>query len=570
MMKRKRFVLFGAVLVGMAGMLGAGGPIQDQTQMPVYRLQKAAVDKGRSGEMFRKNMGAAGAMQETPNAVVHRSGQKVLEVDKRSGHVFMGDMEKLWNPKAAGANVPDHARARAVADRFMEENGLNPKGDGNANMVFSHFSETMSGEDAPGQVVKKLLDQQVNYAVKVKARVAGKDQEFPVVGGGGKAKVFVGEGEKVVGFSGGWRQTAGVEKMERIMGETAAVNEVKGRLKGTELKNVKAELAYYSAPAFEEQTVLAPVWVVNGEIQVGNESVPMRAQIVAATSYGPKFEQVPADKARNPGERPEPKGKDNEGSGSQGWLDRFVKPAFASPAAAGFECGASYIGVSGGLGGSAGNVKGFTDQCKAAGWGVPFSFGDANAWEKDWRVNDDSYIDNVDLVFYTGHASPSGWQLASPDDTQLSYTEVQNGGSDFYGNGDVEWIIIAACGPMQSTHFTTNTTNAFDRWRGIFDGLHIFLGYGAVTYDNTSEGRRFMELTRAGWGVIDAWFRTALEIQPATNTYAAPNGPNIKVTAMYAHNGDHCARNEKLWGMGTVCSDVTGSAQVRTFLWAGT
>jgi hypothetical protein len=228
-----------------------------------------------------------------------------------------------------------------------------------------------------------------------------------------------------------------------------------------------------------------------------------------------------------------------------------------------------WIGPSQGLGGSPGNKQGFVDHCRAAGWTVNFDWGESWAWENDWRSNDDYYVDGADLVFYTGHASPSGWVLNSPSDTFMHYTEV-GGTTDIWGNTDVEWIGIAACGPLQSTHFTTNTSNAFDRWRAAFDGLHILLGYGAVTYDNTSEGRRFMELTRSGWSVIDAWFRMAWEIQPSWNGYGAPNGPWIYVVAMYAHNGDHCARYERLWGMGQNCSDVVGSTQQRYMVWSGT
>ncbi len=112
--------------------------------------------------------------------------------------------------------------------------------------------------------------------------------------------------------------------------------------------------------------------------------------------------------------------------------------------------------------------------------------------------------------------------------------------------------------------------NAFDRWRGIFDGLHIFLGYGAVTYDNTTEGARVTELMRQGWTVIDAWFRTAWEIQPSTNNSNAPDGPTIWVTAMYAHMGSNDTRNDHIWGTGTTVADPVGSGQKRKLLWSGT
>jgi hypothetical protein len=309
---------------------------------------------------------------------------------------------------------------------------------------------------------------------------------------------------------------------------------------------------------------MAPVWVIHSQIQVGNELIPARSQIIAATQYGPRFPAV-RPSPRDPN-APLPR-RDDERPGQQGLLDWLIPSAHA---ATGFDCGAWWIGPSQGLSGSPGNAQGFIDQCRAAGWTPRFNWGESAAWESDWRRNDDYYVDNVDLVFYTGHASQNGWVLNAPDDTFLNYTEV-SGAADMWGNGDVEWIIIAACGPLQSTHFTSSTTNAFDRWRNSFDGLHVLMGYGAVTYDNTTEGRRFMELSRAGWNVIDAWFRTAWEVQPSSNGYGPPNGPTILVTAMYAHNGDHCARNDHLWGMGSTCADVpAGAGQQRYMMWQGT
>lgn len=36
------------------------------------------------------------------------------------------------------------------------------------------------------------------------------------------------------------------------------------------------------------------------------------------------------------------------------------------------------------------------------------------------------------------------------------------------------------------------------RWDGPFDGLHILLGYGAVTFDNSDEGRKLAQYAKGG------------------------------------------------------------------------
>jgi hypothetical protein len=473
------------------------------------------------------------------NTLTYKSGHKVFEVDRRSGFYFFGDMSQLWSPQA-NPELPSAEAARAVSDRFLKQNNLLPTADRSIEVAFLSTSATMGGSDTPGALDKRQLDQQIHS---------------------------IGDGGAIIGFNGGWRMTTGVASEEEIISQEQALSEVKKRAANAELRNLTATLAYYSAPAFERQEVLAPVWIVNGNVQVGEESYPLRTQIIAATKFGPVLPKSPAFKPREIKVQPNLKIEDERVPARQGLLDFIITPAYASP---GFDCGTSWIGASQGLGGSAGNRQGFIDGCRAAGWNVLWDWGDANAWESDFNANDDNWVDTADLVFYTGHASQNGWVLNTPSDTSLNYTEVA-GTPDLYGNQELEWLIIAACGPLQSSHFVSSTTNAFDRWRPIFDGMHVFMGYGAVTYDNTDEGRRFMELTRAGWNVIDAWFRTAQDIQPATNGESAPNGPTIFVVAMYAHNGDHCARNDHLWGMGTGCADVSaGSGQQRYMLWSGT
>ena len=38
--------------------------------------------------------------------------------------------------------------------------------------------------------------------------------------------------------------------------------------------------------------------------------------------------------------------------------------------------------------------------------------------------------------------------------------------------------------------------DVLERWDVAFDGMHILLGYGAVTFDNTDEGRKLAQHAR--------------------------------------------------------------------------
>ena len=44
--------------------------------------------------------------------------------------------------------------------------------------------------------------------------------------------------------------------------------------------------------------------------------------------------------------------------------------------------------------------------------------------------------------------------------------------------------------PLQDDVISAGGGDVLSRWDGAFDGLHTMLGYGAITFDNTDEGRK--------------------------------------------------------------------------------
>ncbi|MGD9850888.1 MAG: DUF6345 domain-containing protein [Nitrospirales bacterium] len=562
-------------------------PSEKQT-LPVFALAPGQADPAKGATLLAsllQNQLPQGTKPEDRGPVLlFRAGSKEVEIEKVSGGVFLRDTKQLWNPLLT-PRLPNRDQVKSIADRFLGENRLLPAGDNRLKVSFAGFSETGAGEDIPGKIDRHILDIQANYQVEVAVPgPKGQSMFLPVVGGGGEFKVAVGDGGAVIGHNGVWRPITGVASEEPVLPKSEAEAHFRKMMETGKMRVTKVSsfLAYFSAPAFERQTHLAPVWVVGGEALLGEEPIYFRNAIIAATKYGPIMPAIkPKNRAKD--ERPQPPSLDPDeaiGSQKRDWLDPLYRFAemfglAATPAwaAGGLEAGTSWIGPSQGLNGSPANAQGFVNGLAAAGWNINFNWGEANAFESDWRSNNASWVDAADIVFYTGHAGPNSWVLNQPQDTSLHFNEVGNSpGSpnDLYGNNDLEWMIIAACGPHQSSHFMGNVGNAFDRWRGIFDGLHVFLGYGAVTYDNTSEGGRVIQLARQGWTIIDAWFRTAWEIQPATNNSSAPNGPTIFVTAMYAYKGNHETRNDHLHGMGSTVSDPTNPGQKRYLMWSGT
>ena len=549
-------------------------PLAHAEQLPIFRVTPEPVTEARGAALLMAATGGRIKQDiqtlERDGTLVQTLGDKQLEIEGASGGVFMRDTARLWNTELE-PKLPSQEEARRIAERFIVGNQLLPGNDKYVVSDFNGYSETAISPDSGDPTEKRQLDVHVNYSVQLSVpREAGRADRLPIVGGGGDFKVAIGEGGEIIGYAGVWRPIMDVETMAEIIPQKQAEEQYVKSLGEMKVTKVASELAYYSAPSFEKQELLTPVWVMRGEGEVGGERIPLRIAFIAATEYGLVW-RAPEGMPREQAQRPNDWSLDgDEQVSNPSLLDWLVGPAHA---ASGFEGGASWIGPSQGLSGSPANAQGFVDGLAAAGWDINFNWGEWTAFESDWNSADDSWVDAADFVFYTGHANENGWVLNVPDDTFLNFSEV--GGwpgspNDHWGQNDLEWMIIAACGPHQSSHFVGSVGNAFDRWRGALDGMHVFMGYGAVTYDNTTEGARVVQLARAGWTVIDAWFRAAWEIQPSTNGFGAPNGPNILVTAMYAEKPGINTRSDRIWGTGTTVADAREPGQIRWLLWSGT
>lgn len=547
-------------------------PLAHADQLPVFKVTPASVSAAQGAAVLTSAAGGRSVQRittrESGGASIQTLGSRQIEIEKASGGIFLRDSKQLWNVDLT-PKLPSQKEALKIADQFVTENKLLPASDKFIATGFANFSETAVSPDSGDVKQKTSLDVQVNYSVALNVDVGGKTQKVPVVGGGGDFKVAVGDGGQIIGYTGVWRPIADVAAYAEAISQKDAQAAFLKSVGNTKVTKLDSYLAYYSAPSFEQQDVLTPVWVMRGLIQVDKEIVPIRSAFVAATKYGPVWKAVePA--IREKAQKPKDWSLDgDEQASNRSLLDFVISPAHA---ASGLEAGTSWIGISQGLGGSSANAQGFVNNMSSAGWDINFNWGEWTAFESDWNANDDSWVDATDFVFYTGHANENGWVLNMPNDTFLNYTDVgatPGSPNDRWGQSDLEWMIIAACGPHQSSHFTTGVGNAFDRWRGAFDGMHVMMGYGAVTYDNTTEGSRVTQLAKSGWNVIDAWFRAAWEIQPSTNGYAAPNGPNIEVTAMWADKGAN-TRNDHIWNAGTTVPDPREPGQTRWLMWSGT
>jgi Family of unknown function (DUF6345) len=211
-----------------------------------------------------------------------------------------------------------------------------------------------------------------------------------------------------------------------------------------------------------------------------------------------------------------------------------------------YDVGTEWINACGGLGASASNAQGFVNRMGQFGIPTQFNFGENNAWERDFKRNGlgngqaNQYVDDVDMVFYTGHANGNGWVFcdSTHDNTFIDFNETQ------YGKRELEWLIIAACGPLQLTEGGVSWN---DRWGNTFHGLHLIMGYATTSYDGSGEGRDMANGAMAGLDLRSAWVNTAVANQPSSVTWS--------IMGVYGPGGQ-TSYNDHFWGKGSVSADM--------------
>jgi hypothetical protein len=517
--------------------------------LPIYRLEPQDTSVKRLAMLGRQIFGLHDEfrLSETRDGKVLRNAHHVVEIANASGAVWAADESQMWRP-SVNAELPDDDDALSIAKDFLHREGLLP----GLEAPFSYGKPVIGGTHfalrKDGKRQNRRLDVQVVYPVMV--------DKIPVVGGGSDLTVTLGHKGSVIGFNGGWR-TVVAEFDAKMIAPDKVKEQFHGLMSQMKIESFDMSLAYYAAPSFTAQEFLYPVYVCRATAVFGKQRVPLRQVMLAATDFGPPLTFGEPQTKRPKSAKPATLSKEKVKTEAAGKLRRsFAAATVTRP----WEAGTSWIGQSGGLAGSQANAQGFVDEWAAAGWHIDFNWGDANAWESDWRRNDDTWVDNADFVFYTGHANMNGWVLSKPDDGFLDFAEVGAGPQapgDLWGQSDLEWATIAACGPLQDDLLASGGGDVLARWDGAFDGMHILMGYGAITFDNTDEGRKLAQYAKGGSTIIDSWFRTAREIQPATNGAAAPDGPNVWVGAMWVGKDGVDPVNDHAWDYGSVANDPT-------------
>lgn len=175
-----------------------------------------------------------------------------------------------------------------------------------------------------------------------------------------------------------------------------------------------------------------------------------------------------------------------------------------------------------------------------------FNWGDDLAWDQDFEEQgvgspatgtDTTWVDSVDIVFFSGHGSSPGplFGRADRDDGRARSTECR------WGNKQLEWIAFDACEILQRS-------GVFGRWGWpVFRGLHYILGFHTTCGDEKKRGRYFAENLNDGQKVRRAWINACQETEGSGTQWA------------YLRAGTSTANtyNDHWHGKGSVSSDPT-------------
>lgn len=549
-----RFLLLLALVVLVFVIICSQSPT-----LPIYRLAPPVVTAGNPG-LAGPFVPSGATVSETADRLYFRSDSVRLEVYKASGGFWLEDSTQLWNPELV-PQLRDSSLLHPVPMAISSHSRRGSTGFA-SNSAFTIFEFTgirptvVTIRNRVGVKSTVKLDWRVGYAATVAERPRAR--RFPVTGGGGEFKVHYGDQGRVIGLHGVWREIQGVARRERVVPRSVADRQYLTMVSGNHPVVFQPPyIAYYSAPAPFAQDRLYPVYVYSGKMIAGADSISLRVVTIPATrDEGQPGEPEPGPK-RTAADQPRPGSMDPEGP-EEGGTEATASNPWR-------EVAASWIGVIDDVKSGRANATGLLEALRADGWAVNFGWGDANAWYEDWNDKRASWADAADLLFFTGHASLDGWDLYDPQNsTEQSPRYQKLSDSDFagvtggmYGAQDLEWIVIAACGPLQDDMLSDGGGSALDRWSGAFGGLHLLLGYGSVSFDNADEGKLFARYALEGRTLVNAWLRAAAETQPSTNGSSKPDGPDIWAGAMWARGkiGKRSPYLDHLWGHGDVAED---------------
>ncbi len=533
--------------------------------LPVYPLTTLPVTEERL-----RNLGSAlfglqgGRISSTPERLILQEGPHRVELLRASGGVWASNIDKLFRvPKRPHRpNVPvslDRAREVMGDKRVTPEQvsrglfRLTPTARG-GTVMRRVFDEGEGGRSSQ----EWELDADFAFSLSLPLKEHHRDP-FPLVGPGGHVGMTFDLEGRVIGHRAAFRPIAGKPILAEVLPLKTVWEEYIHRLilenrqgrRRREQRNKESEssilaalrhldeppsesvrLGYYLAGSTVEQNLLHPVYTVDLVLSIQGKRLPLPQIVLPATRIAsqPEWRNGVVPTEGNDEAHPHPPPSPREAR------DRVPGKLHAA---------AMYLGDSVGLNYASGNARAVMKRLKERlFWEVLFEWGDEDAAESDFVGTPDaaSPVDEADLLFYTGHAGPTGWMISNAEGAPTAWVDAKEADEDDvnqfrWGSQHLKWLIIAACGPLETTE--DGVRDPVDRWEGAFNGLRLLLGFASASAENWKEGSTFMDNAEVeGVSLQAAWFTTAHQCQPLMNPSAPPFGPYVQVAAMFPETDD--------------------------------
>lgn len=240
---------------------------------------------------------------------------RTLQVDRASGGFNYLVPGMLWTPPIVTPTLPSFDRALALVDSFFSQQGEALPGawyrNGGVEVTLEQLTEVQmpsletGGQERVLAVVPTNLALTYNRVITpVVTTVSGSQlQSFPIVGPGGRIKVYIGDQDEIIGMQGGSRDLMQTGGMVDVMTSDEAwamyldnprVALLEVPWVADQIVPTSAVLGYYEHPQFIPQSDLVPVWIFTADFYAGGELLApdVAIYVPAAVEYLPPQVQI--------------------------------------------------------------------------------------------------------------------------------------------------------------------------------------------------------------------------------------------------------------------------------------
>ena len=185
-------------------------------RLPVYPVSVNPRTDEETHDFVASLFGVEGSDVEQHNgALIARAGSLVVETDRLSGGVSASDHEHLWNPSRR-PSLASPKKTYGVARDMLGAAALLPRFDDEAPFTLRELGvgRSIVATSSKGARTHHQLDTQARYAVMVRNPGDDGPELLPMIGGGGKVTLTLGDAGHPIGLQHAWRPAGEPELVE--------------------------------------------------------------------------------------------------------------------------------------------------------------------------------------------------------------------------------------------------------------------------------------------------------------------------------------------------------------------